>query len=366
MSDIRERIATVCDPVERCPVCGAAEHTEVGRQQKNRYSEEIAGLLDVDEDELLGAIRDVRCDTCGLGFKDWWFKPDFYYKVFVEAAPVHPRGWDAALEKFTPERFAAEVDRLASAVAERDQPMINRQRRTVTSYVDNVPRSRREEPVVGAVLDRFRRLDLDRTGPAEVEFLKAEVAPLMIEPREFGRFQGFNNDVLEALIRRHAPSLRSYAEVACPLWGLLPRFAADGVETYFLEDEDKAFWGPGCCNEAGQPCFDFAREVVGVDEVTTLTRMIEDGKRVDMFGIVNYLDHLAAPLRMLERATRIADRLLIVLVPDTTGGPGVIQHHTSFPPAVMDRMAASLGMNIREALPCGEDPEPDFIAYLMG
>jgi hypothetical protein len=366
MSDIRERIAEACDPVERCPVCQSTEFREVGRQQRNRYSEEIAALLDVDEDELLGAIRDVRCQACGLGFKDWWFKPEFYYKVFVEAAPVHPRGWDAALDIFNPHRFVAEVERLGRAVAEGDRPLINRQRRTVTSYLDNIPRAQRQDPDVQGVLERFRAIDLDSVGSDDLAFLENDVAPLMVEPKPFGRFQGFDNDELEALIRRHTPSFRSYAEVACPLWGLLPRFAGSDVETWFLKDEDRAFWGPGCCTEAGQCCFDYARDVVGVDHVTDLSAMTASGARVDMLALLNYLDHLGDPLGMLRRARQVAERLLVVLVPDTTGGPGVIQHHTSFDRAVMDRMAAALGMQVTEALLCGEDPEPDFVAYVIG
>lgn len=358
-------VAEVCDPVDRCPVCGSSERAAGPPQQRNRYSEEIAGLLDVEEEELLGAIRDVRCRQCGLGYKDWWFKPDFYYKVFVDAAPLHPRGWDAVLEKFTPARFQVEVERLGDAVSREDRPLVNRQRRTVQSYIDNIPRAQRAEPTTAEVLARYRRIDLDHVKPSDLDFLSDEVAPLIREPKPFGRFMGFNSDSLEALIRRHAPALASYAEVACPLWGLLPRFAGAGVETWILRDEDRAFWGPGCCDPSGRSCFEFARAERGVDHVSTLTELIEDGRRVDVLGILNYLDHLADPIEHLRRARKVSDRLLVVLVPDEPDTPGVIQHHTSFDDEVVRQAAERVGMSLAESLPCGEDPEPDFVAYLL-
>ena len=243
--------------------------------------------------------------------------------------------------------------------------MVNRQRRTVQSFVDNVPRAQQEDPQVAAVIARFRDLDLDHAGPADLELLRREVAPLIDRPKPFGRFQGFNDDSLEALIRRHVPELRAYGEIVCPLWGLLPRFAGAGIETWFLKDENRAFWGPGCCNEDGQSCFDYAREVLGVDHVTTLSAMIERGERLDVLGILNFLDHLASPLELLRRARSVADTLLIVLVPDFPGGPGVIQHHTSFDRSVVTRLAREVGLGLAETVPCGDSPEPEFFAYLL-
>lgn len=360
-----ERIAQVCDPVEQCPVCGSPERAPDVPQKKNRYSEELAALLETDEEELLRAIQCVRCRDCGLGYKNWWFKPEVYYRVFVESAPMHPRGWDAVSGKYTPEQFVREVELLRSALDCNDPPLIAWRRRTVQSYLDNIPPAQRREPATAQVLDRLRSIDLSRATAAELELLIDQVAPLIRRPKAYGRFAGFNTDELAQLVARHAPSLESYAELGCPLWGLLPRLAASGTQTLVLEDEDRAFWGGGCRDETGHNCFCYAADILGVDQLTSLTALAAAGRRVDMLAVLNYLDHLRSPLDLLRRAAAVSDRLLIVLVPDVPDEPGVIQHHTAFNEGVFDHVARALDLRVSEILACGEDAEPEFIAYLL-
>jgi hypothetical protein len=364
MSVHTDRISQICSYVEACPVCGSRNRVDDVEHKKNRYSEEIAALLDMDEDELLQSIRCVRCQDCDLGYKDWWFKPDFYYRVFVEAAPTHPHGWDAVSGAFTPKAFEEAVRTLMGVVRRDERHQIGRYRRTVQSYFTNVPQATwRKHPEAQQLV---RDTDLNRLSAPEGATLLAAVTPLITEPRKFGRFAAFANDDLEQMVRRNVTGVTSYGELGCPLWGMFRLFAADpAVTTVFLQDEDKAFWGPTCCNAKGENCSAYASRVWGVDQITNMTALVESGARLDVLAIINYLDHLALPLRRLEVAASIADNLLIVLNKDRPELQGYIQHNTSFNDRVFQKMTDMLGMTIVERISCGEEADEEFFAILM-
>lgn len=352
--------------VDRCPVCDSPDREFHVESKKNRYSEEVALLLNVDEGAILDAVQSVRCRACGLGYKNWWFKPEYYHRIFIEAAPSHPHGWDCVSGDFRPERFVAEVDALRSAIEGQQGRNIGKHRRTVEGFISNIPGTVWNEPAAKEVKARIAGMNLNAPAAADYDFLKTSIPPLMRTPKPFGRFAGFAYDELERFIRQTVPGLRTYAEIACPLWGMLGRFGADPeIETIFVPDEHMAFWGSNCANASGVGCVAFAREMFGLDRVDSLSGLSASGTRVGMFGVINYLDHLASPIPLMRDIRDLSDYILFVTNVDEPKYQGFIQHNTAFNETSIEKMAGVLGMRIVEYLapPAGSDNDMVLVAF---
>lgn len=365
MTTLEEKLHSVCVPVRRCPVCDSAASTLHTEHKRNRYSEEIARLLAVSEDELLRAISCVRCDCCELGYKNWWFKPEFYYRVFVEAAPTHPHGWDAVPGRFSPVRFLEAVDHWKLAVDRGDLGLANRWRRTVLSFLENVEISR-DNHAGRAAVESTRHLDHKDLDADTVRTLRDVIAPLMVRAKPFGRFAGFGTERLEEYVRSAVPTLRAYGEVGCPLWGLFLRLRSDPtIERVFLRDEERAFWGPTCSSEEGTLCSSYAQTALGITQATTLTELSGRSARLDVVAVINYLDHLADPMAFLKKARSVTSTILIVTNLDRPDLQGYIQHNTALTMKTFDHIATRLGMGLLSPMDRLQYPDDQMLTVIF-
>jgi hypothetical protein len=361
---IGERLATICDPVRECPLCGSTRYAAESRHQPNRYSEELSILVGIPQADLLETLLHLRCADCGAGFKNWWYKPTFYSRLFLEAVPVHPQGWDSVSGRFTAPSFVREVEGLERALLARDDREINKQRRTVQSYLDNIPRARLGSSGTSLTVSRARAIDLDHMTAVDRDFLLDEVAPLIHTPKTFGRFAGYGGEAVGRFIADHVPRLGRYGEVGCPLWGMIPWYARrPGVATVHFRDEEGVFWGPGCAR-AGRTCGALASEQYAATPAT-LSEAIAAGTRVDLLSVIHYVDHLRAPGEFLRRATCVADHLLLICHQDIPKHRGVVQHHVVFNRPALERMGERLGLEVADVLPCPPDSNDEELVILL-
>jgi hypothetical protein len=359
-----ELLAAICDPVRECPLCASTRYTVESRHRPNRYSEELSGLVGIPEADLLDNLLHLRCDHCRAGFKNWWYKPNVYRQLFLEAVPVHPQGWDSVSGRFTSSSFVREVQGLERALLDRDERGINKQRRTVQSYLDNIPSTAVRSSEAQLTVSRARALDLDHMTAVERDFLIDAVARLIHTPKTFGRFAGYGGEAVGRFIARHVPGLRRYGEVGCPLWGLLPGYArAPGVETVHFADEEKVFWGPGCAR-AGTSCGALAREQYSAAS-TTLSEAIAAGTHVDVLSMIHYIDHLRMPGDFLRAAMGVTDHLLPICHKDIPKHRGVVQHHVVFNRFAFECLSERLGLEIVDVLACPPDSNDEELVLLL-
>ena len=361
---VERTLVAICDPVRECPLCGSTRYVVESRHQRNRYSEELALLIGIPEADLLEFLLHLRCPDCRAGFKNWWYKSDVYRKLFLEAVPVHPQGWDSVSGKFTPPSFVNEVRGLERALIARDEREINKQRRTVQSYLDNIPHTSLQSPEGARAVSRAREIDLDRLTPAARDFLIDEVAGLIRTPKTFGRFAGYGGEAVKAFVGRHVPHLRRYGEVGCPLWGLIPWYAGDPrIETVHFRDEEGVFWGPGCTS-AGQHCGVFAHDRYAAGS-GTLSAAITEGMRIDVLAIIHYLDHLRLPGTFLREAIKVAEHVLVVCHRDIPKHRGVVQHHVVFNRRAFEVLSERLSLELVDVLACPPDSNDEELVVLL-
>jgi hypothetical protein len=357
-------LGAICDPVHECPLCGSTRYTVESRHQPNRYSEELSILVGIPQADLLDNLLHLRCDNCRAGFKNWWYKPSICSQLFLDAVPVHPQGWDSVSGKFTSSSFVKEVQALERALLAQDNRETNKQRRTVQSYVDNIPGSSLRSAEARRAVARAKAMDLDHMTAGERDLLVDEVAPLIHTPKAFGRFAGYGGEAVGKFIADHVPGLRRYGEVGCPLWGMIPWYArSQRVETVHFRDEEKVFWGPGCTG-AGRSCGALARERYSAASAT-LSGAIAAGIRVDLLSVIHYIDHLRFPGDFLRAAMSVADRLLPICHKDIPKHRGVVQHHVVFNRSAFECLGERLGLEIVDVLTCPPDSNDEELVILL-
>ena len=209
-------------PVACCPLCGGRRRAAHSVAPQNLYSEMLAPLVGVREQDLLAHVRNVRCSDCGLIHKDHWFSGDVLKRLFGECVPSHPRGWDVLSGRFTPANFQVEVTAYGRAIAAGDDGGIRRYRRSLASIIDSIPEIEGTE-------ESARMVRAVEAGDvAELQAADPRLREIMREPTPYKRFSGFSASVLWEYVESRLGRLRSYAEVGCPLWGLLQRAMAHG------------------------------------------------------------------------------------------------------------------------------------------
>jgi len=311
---------------DRCPLCSATTWVEDSVPEPNLYSEKLALLLERDEEQLLHEHVNCRCTRCDLVFKRRWFSESVIRQLFSGAVSMHPRGWDAILGRFSVENFLSMLENWAHAVEESSMPNVRKGERELVSIVDSIT-----EPSdfdVAAVTAAIQRSDVPCVRAAS-----RAITASIDEPAPFKRFSGFRSGALWDYLQSRTGGFEAYAEVGCPLWGLLPLAAESGYAATYLVRHEVNYWGAGCTN-AGECC---------------AARLLRDPRihaadwdlphRHPIVGVFQYLDHPTEPLRFLRELFGKANSAAIIL--DAMDSPVAIQHVTGWTEASL-RYAASL------------------------
>jgi len=319
--------------IDQCPLCGSKAATEHSTPEPNLYSEKLAELMQLDERHVLREHANWRCSDCGLVFKRKWFAPAVIRTLFNSAVASHPRGWDTVLDRFTPAGFQRTVEFWASAIDRRATPDVRRGERELLSIVDSITTPVGFDPAAVAAA-------VSRGDVATVRRLAPEVTGSIGEPAAFKRFAGFRSRALWDYLQARTGGFDGYAEVGCPLWGLLPLAAEHGGRTTYLERDEPNYWGPGCTS-GGVHCLERLladRRIASAHWATT--------SRYHVIGLFQYLDHLTAPGRFLEELFAKADSAAIIM--DGIGAPVAIQHVTGWTDDSFAFIARNFGKRLHD------------------
>lgn len=317
--------------LDRCPLCGDRRAAEDSIPPANLYSEKLAALLNQEEQTLLDSHTNWRCLRCGLLYKREWFSDEVIAELFTGAVATHPKGWDAVSDRFSPEGFRCSLDRWSGALARSAAPCIRRGRRELTSIIESIAKPEGFAP--SAAVAAIASGDV-----AALRMMGTAVEASIGEPAAFRRFAGFRSAALWEYLQSRTGGFDAYAEVGCPLWGLLALAAHSGVSATFLERAETNYWGPLCAS-AGQRC---------------TTRLLADRRigtaawtatgHYPVIGLFQYLDHVNDPRGFLETLFAKTDSAAVIL--DGIGAPVAVQHLTGWTDASLNYVADLFGKQL--------------------
>jgi hypothetical protein len=290
----------------------------------------LAQLTGSDEAQLLRDHANWRCDVCGLLFKQRWFSDSALRALFRGVVATHPKGWDAVLNRFSPDGFRAVLARWSQAVEASATPDVRRGERELVSIIESITAPAGFDPA--AVKAALSRGDV-----AVVAEAAEDVAASITDPAPFRRFAGFRSRALWEYLQSRTGGFTTYAEVGCPLWGLLP-IAAESTAAKYLSREEANYWGSGC-RVAGEDC---------VSRLLADSRISGDSwstpQRYAVIGAFQYLDHLTDPRSFLGELFAKADSAAIIL--DGVDAPVAIQHVTGWTEASLNYAAELFGKEL--------------------
>lgn len=322
--------------VDHCPLCLSGVARECEPAPKNLYSEMLGDLLEMDEDALLRQVRNLACGECGLMYKSHWFREASLKALFKDKVPSHPKGWDVISGRFTPENVESEIETYAQAFATGDIGNQRRYGRSLTSIIDSIP------SIEGTEVARTLMQAIER---GEIENLRKSLPLLrehMSEPAPYKRFSGFSASALWDHLESAVGPIRHYAEVGCPLWGLLNRAIQEGCEATFLRREEPNYWAGGC-QQGGVHCLEQLMRVPGVQQSSWETRPEQP---FTVIGAFQYLDHLTEPRHFMAQVFERAQAAALIL--DSVEGGLAIQHFSGWSRESVAWLVQSLGGKVQD------------------
>ena len=337
--------------VETCPLCGSQAYHHHSQPGRNLYSEKLAAHLGCDEDELLASLANVECEQCHLIYKRRWFPSSLLQTLFSESVPSHPRGWDVLSGRFSAANVQAEVEAYTIALRNHDQEQIRRYQRALASIILAIP-ALDHSPSRDPLLRAIESGDTELLRNAD-DLLRS----VMTEPRPYSRFAGFSSSELWQELVHKLGGLASYAEIGCPLWGLLPMAQNNGCRTAFLQRQEPNYWAAGCQVNA-MHC---TQQLHSQLDIPLLDWQEAIPEPFDAIGSFLYLDHLNDPATFIKALLSKSRAIAIIL--DSLDLPLAIQHFTGWPEPAMAWLAANNGCQLHSDF--ASIKQSDFNLYLL-
>lgn len=298
-----------------CPLCLGTKSVEDSVPQPNLYSEKLAYLLNKDETHICNEYANWRCLSCGIVYKRRWFSSSVIAELFRGSVATHPKGWDAVSKRFTRRNLQNVVDQWVQALQLNDKPKIRRGQRELLSIIDSITRPVGYDPIL--VENAIRE--------NEVQSILKAVPPIFASmgmPAPFKRYSGFQSGELWEYIKERAGGIDSYAELGCPLWGLLSIAVDRGCRATYLIRDEPNYWGKGCRQE-GEQC---------VNRLLSNPRIVSEkwptANKYTVIGLFQYLDHLLDLRPFLQRLFSKTNSAAVII--DGGGLPLAIQHVTGW------------------------------------
>lgn len=320
--------------VANCPLCGSAERDADSTSSPNLYSEKLAMIAGLEEAALIDAVPNMACQSCGLIYKRRWLPRQILETLFRDAVPWHPKGWDAISGRFTPENFFAELELYEAALREQDAEQSARWRRALHSIIDSIPELD-GHPNKSALESAIEQGDCNA-----IRDRQQLIRQTMGEPTPFKRFAGFRSREMWDWCLERVGLVQSYAEVGCPLWGMLPIARSEVENAAFLSRPEPNYW-TSACRMNDQSCTAAIGCELGIGQKQW--DAVEPGE-FDLLGLFQYLDHLEKPLEFMhELFTRTRSCALIL---DHFSQPTAIQHFTGWTPESIHWLAEHFGKRV--------------------
>ncbi len=307
------------ESIKQCPLCGETAASGGGQSPRNLYSEQLSKLLGCTERELLATFGNQECQQCGLWYKTHRLPPSIVARLFGDVLPSHPKGWDVASVKFSPEGFAREVRAYALALRDGNDEETARARRTLMSIVESLVELRNDD--LGLKLEAaVLQADI-----AALDSLQPRLHSLEWRPWPYKRFCGFGDPALWDWFEQvlDTPIVR-YGEVGCPLWGFLRRRPKSGGQWFRVLRPEPNYWGDACRVDGMNCGVNLARD----GNTNTVSWDSPDCSELDLLGAFQYLDHVEQPMAFLRDALKRSRAIALIL--DAVDQPTAVQHHTGW------------------------------------
>lgn len=319
--------------IDRCPLCASKIATEHGIPEANLYSEKLAELLNQDERQLLHDHANWRCSDCGLIYKRRWFPSSLIRELFRSAVAMHPKGWDVVLGRFSAAGFERAVQFWATALDQQQVAEVRRGERELLSILDSITAPVGFEPAAVAMA-------VNHSDVATLRALAPVITASIGEPAMFKRFSGFRSHALWKYLQARTGGFSAYAEMGCPLWGLLTLAAEAGCRATYLQRDEPNYWGTGCMS-GHVHCLDRL-----LADRTIASAPWSDSDVQPVIGLFQYLDHLTEPGRFLQQLFSKADSAAIII--DGIEAPVAIQHVTGWTDASFAFVAQAFGRRLHD------------------
>jgi len=164
----------------------------------------------------------------------------------------------------------------------------------------------------------------------------------MNEPTPYKRFSGFSASGLWQYMENKIGPIQRYAEVGCPLWGLIPRAIEQGREATWLDRPEPNYWSTGCRKQATH-CTDHLINTTGASRANWSDSA---EKNHDAIGAFQYLDHLERPGDFIAELFQKANAAAIIL--DSMDQPVYIQHLTGWTENAIGWLADQHGCRVHD------------------
>ena len=231
--------------INLCPLCNKKKRSKYNKTYYNRYTDEISKILNVAATLLMQNIKNVKCDNCGLLYKKNWFTRNALNQIFSKNVPYHPTGWDKISNKFSKKYLKMLIIKLKSYLRKNDLKNIEKVRillRRIKSIIFSIKIKKNNEK---KIIDNFI-FALDQENINSINKYQKKIVSIVNEPKKYSRFKGFEDEKLFDFIENKIGKIYNYAEIGCPLWGMLKMVQNKGCKTFFIKPDHSFFWGKNC------------------------------------------------------------------------------------------------------------------------
>lgn len=266
----------------KCPLCGGSSRDIAGLETRSPgfYVETLISQFGLDRAAFEQELKIYRCGGCGTLWYDPWLVPRVSSSLYGYLCGRHKFGW-ASLRA-----WLVGLERGYFRARPELWRILDRLVPNMTDYGEvNCPYG-------GLFFHLFDSMESDvsrETLAQKIPLLGGMYAgdKLVGEYGEAGSFFRLIDDVRTA--RQNAATPR----------------------TYLVREYSDMCWGHSCIFN-GNHCLSFAQDVL-VDEVVDFDTLRSTGQRLGALGFFNVWDHFRDPMRVLAKATDVADVVVIDL-----------------------------------------------------
>ena len=265
-----------------CPLCGGSSRAIAGYEVRSPgyYVEILISQFGLDRMAFDRALNLFRCAGCGTLWYDPWLTPRVSSSLYGYLCGRHKFGW-ASLRA-----WLVGLERPYFRARPELWGILGALVPNMTDYGEvNCPYGGLFFHLFDAMAGDVNREALARKIPLLSQMYAGE--KLVGQYGEAGAFSGLIDDM--RAVRENATAPR----------------------TFLVREFSDMCWGHSCIFN-GNHCLAFAQDVL-VDEVVDFDTLRATGQRLGALGLFNVWDHFRDPMRVLSKATDVADLVVIDL-----------------------------------------------------
>lgn len=314
-----------------CPMCGSSGRSRaedgLARDKKPSYLVALASSLQIPYDEVVGTLRDWKCESCSCVYLDPSLSHAVVSRLYHEVAPIHNAGWSAFTQKLLGEPAGEKyLDVLRNCLVK-----------------ESIQFARYLE--VGCPFSGFS-LALAGRDQVRQEF-----------PKTFVDQNRYPDAQMRRILRhgvRIQRVLKRIVAVYFQFWLWLHdrrRAVVEEAEVHVTAASELSFlsefsgnrWSVDC-RAFGSSCVNMARSTLGASVISLGQLRSLPNSYFELAGIFNSLDHSDSPIELLDLVAR---KSRYVLVTVHTLKDAHLQHRFAFSSDTIPRVCSQLGLRCR-------------------